>query len=188
MRVPTMGLTIILPIIVVILVKYAHRTFAPSSGVRVFTLPTAVKSASARICGTNDRHRATGRILGSNAQRRDLLPIRWSQLSMTVARCGSQKDSWQMNNQVERWKKNSKSEPRISWLDRSELIAHLIRPTEVVCDLGAGAQTLRRFLPASVGYIPVDCVDEQPGTWLADSTANSTPKSTIQRDHLHRSR
>ena len=56
-----MGLTIILPIIVVIPVKYAHRTFAPSSGVRVFTLPTAVKSASARICGTKDRHRATGR-------------------------------------------------------------------------------------------------------------------------------
>ena len=45
----------------VIPVKSAHRTFAPSSGVRVFTLPTAVKSASARICGTKDRHRATGR-------------------------------------------------------------------------------------------------------------------------------
>ena len=79
-----------------------------------------------------------------------------------------------MNNQVERWKKNSKSEPRISWLDRSELIAQLIRPTDVVCDLGAGAQTLRRFLPASVGYIPVDCVDEQPGTWLADFNGEFT--------------
>ena len=56
-----MGLTIILPIIVVIPVKYAHRTFAPSSGVRVFTLPTAVKCASVRICGTKDCHRATGR-------------------------------------------------------------------------------------------------------------------------------
>jgi hypothetical protein len=56
-----MGLTIILPIIVVIPVKSAHRTFEPSSGVRVFTLPTAVKCASVRICGTKDRHRATGR-------------------------------------------------------------------------------------------------------------------------------
>ena len=79
-----------------------------------------------------------------------------------------------MNNQVERWKSNSKSEPRISWLDRSELVAHLIRPTDVICDLGAGAQTLRRFLPASVGYIPVDCVDEQPGTWLADFNGEFT--------------
>ena len=56
-----MGLTIILPIIVAIPVKSAHRTFEPSSGVRVFTRPTAVKSASARICGMKDRHRATGR-------------------------------------------------------------------------------------------------------------------------------
>ena len=79
-----------------------------------------------------------------------------------------------MKNQVERWKKNAKSEPRISWLDRSELIAHLIRPTDFVCDLGAGAQTLKRFLPASVGYIPVDCVDEQPGTWLADLNGEFT--------------
>jgi hypothetical protein len=69
---------------------------------------------------------------------------------------------------IEHWRANARSAPRITWLDRSEVVAHFIRPGDIVCDLGAGAQTLRLFLPASVGYIPVDCVNEHPGTWLAD--------------------
>jgi hypothetical protein len=75
---------------------------------------------------------------------------------------------------IELWQENARSPPRISWLDRSELVAHFIRPGDIVCDLGAGAQTLRRFLPASVGYIPVDCVGEQPGTWIADFNGEFT--------------
>lgn len=58
--------------------------------------------------------------------------------------------------------------PRISWLDRSEIAARFIRPGDTVLDLGCGAQTLRRFLPASVGYIPVDRVKLHPDTWVAD--------------------
>jgi hypothetical protein len=67
-----------------------------------------------------------------------------------------------------RWTLVARSEPRISWLDRAELVSHLLRPTDTVCDLGSGAQTLRRFLPASTGYIPVDLVKEHPDTWVTD--------------------
>lgn len=73
---------------------------------------------------------------------------------------------------TQHWRETAKAEPAISWQHRSELIAHLIRPNDVVCDLGAGAQTLRRYLPSSVGYIPVDCVMEHPDTWLADFNAD----------------
>lgn len=75
---------------------------------------------------------------------------------------------------VGRWQHNAKLEPRITWLHRSEIVAHFIRPNDVVCDLGAGAQTLRRFLPKSVGYIPVDCVKEHCDTWVADFNGDFT--------------
>jgi hypothetical protein len=68
----------------------------------------------------------------------------------------------------EHWRRSAQSQPRITWLDRSEIASRFIRPGDVVLDLGAGAQTLRRFLPPSVGYVPVDCVDAYPDTWVAD--------------------
>ncbi|MFN3744841.1 MAG: hypothetical protein ACK4TL_09060, partial [Hyphomicrobiaceae bacterium] len=81
-----------------------------------------------------------------------------------------------MATDKEHWRETAKSEPRISWQHRSELIAHLIRPHDAVCDLGSGAQTLRRYLPTSVRYIPVDCVKEHPDTWVTDfNTAFSLP-------------
>jgi len=43
-----------------------------------------------------------------------------------------------------------------------------VRQGDVVCDLGAGAQPLKSFLPDGTKYIPVDCVDTLPGTHLAD--------------------
>jgi hypothetical protein len=74
-------------------------------------------------------------------------------------------------NDEKHWRHNAQSEPRISWLDRSEIASRFIRPGDVVLDLGSGAQTLRRFLPGSVGYIPVDCVKSHPDTWVADFDA-----------------
>lgn len=73
-----------------------------------------------------------------------------------------------------RWDKVIREEPGSNWNTRSELVAHLIRPDDVVCDLGAGAQPLRRFLPSSVGYIPVDCVKVYPDTHVADFNADFT--------------
>jgi hypothetical protein len=51
---------------------------------------------------------------------------------------------------------------------RAELASLFIRPGDVVCDLGAGAQPLKSFLPRNTGYIPVDCVGTIPGTHIAD--------------------
>jgi hypothetical protein len=75
---------------------------------------------------------------------------------------------------VAHWQKVARVAPRISWLDRTEAIAHLIRENDVVCDLGCGAQALREFLPPTAKYIPVDCVKEHPDTWVADFDADYT--------------
>jgi hypothetical protein len=61
-----------------------------------------------------------------------------------------------------------KKPPSITWLDRSEIAAHFIRPSDQVCDLGAGAQTLRRFLPDTVTYYPVDRCQHHEDTWITD--------------------
>jgi hypothetical protein len=56
----------------------------------------------------------------------------------------------------------------ISWQDRSAIASYFIRSGDVVCDLGAGAATLRRFLPEDVEYHPVDIRPNTPDTWVAD--------------------
>jgi len=58
--------------------------------------------------------------------------------------------------------------PRKSFSDRSELASLFVRPGDLVCDLGAGAQQLRKFLPANTKYLAVDGVAALPGTHLAD--------------------
>ncbi|MBT3070667.1 class I SAM-dependent methyltransferase [Rhodomicrobium sp. Az07] len=60
------------------------------------------------------------------------------------------------------------SRHRQSWHDRSIFAARLLRAGDVVCDLGAGSQSFKQVLPAGVGYVPVDCVDAIPGTYVAD--------------------
>ena len=51
-----------------------------------------------------------------------------------------------------------------------------------MCDLGAGAQPLRRHLPQGVKYLPVDCVDTLPGTHLADF---NSPDFTLPADDFN---
>jgi hypothetical protein len=55
-----------------------------------------------------------------------------------------------------------------SFAIRAELASLFVRPGDVVCDLGAGAQPLKSFLPRNTEYIPVDCVDTIAGTHIAD--------------------
>jgi O-methyltransferase len=55
-----------------------------------------------------------------------------------------------------------------AWEARAQAISHFIRPTDVVLDLGAGDQKLRKYLPASCEYLPVDCVNERPNTFVVD--------------------
>jgi hypothetical protein len=66
------------------------------------------------------------------------------------------------------WRKVAQNQPPDDWLLRSELASYFIRPDDVVCDLGAGAQAIRSLLPPTTGYIAVDCVQEHEGTFFAD--------------------
>lgn len=69
---------------------------------------------------------------------------------------------------LESWRGVASATAKASWRDRSELASLFIRPGDTVCDLGAGAQPLKAYLPAGAGYLPVDCVDVIPGTHVAD--------------------
>jgi hypothetical protein len=69
------------------------------------------------------------------------------------------------------WRSVASGEAKASWRDRAQLAAAFLRPGDIVCDLGAGSQPLRGFLPEGSKYIPVDCVDTLPGTHLADFDA-----------------
>jgi hypothetical protein len=74
------------------------------------------------------------------------------------------------------WRKVASKDAKEGWQDRAQLAAAFLRPGDAVCDLGAGAQPLRSFLPEGSKYIPVDCVDALPGTYLADF---NTPDFTL---------
>ena len=54
------------------------------------------------------------------------------------------------------------------WAPRTAIAAKYIRAGESVCDLGAGDQTLRKMLSARCSYLPVDCVNVHPGTFVVD--------------------
>jgi hypothetical protein len=72
---------------------------------------------------------------------------------------------------LEGWRSVASKDVKECWRDRAQLAAAFLRPGDIVCDLGAGAQPLRSFLPEGAQYIPVDCVDTLPGTYLADFNA-----------------
>jgi hypothetical protein len=67
-----------------------------------------------------------------------------------------------------RWNKLASAPMTNSFANRAELASLFIRPGDVVCDLGAGAQPLKAFLPEGAAYVAVDCVDTIPGTHVAD--------------------
>ncbi len=55
-----------------------------------------------------------------------------------------------------------------NWEWRSNIIAKFLRPNDIVIDIGAGDQKLRKYLPDGCMYHPIDCVDDLPGTFLVD--------------------
>jgi len=71
---------------------------------------------------------------------------------------------------IEQWRQNALSSDH-RWLKRAQTIVTFIEPGDVVLDLGAGDQKLRTLLPAGCRYIPVDCVDELPDTFVVDFNA-----------------
>jgi hypothetical protein len=66
------------------------------------------------------------------------------------------------------WERVASTVAKGSWQDRAALACMFLRAGDIVCDLGAGSQPLKNYLPEGVGYLAVDCVDVIPGTHLAD--------------------
>lgn len=66
------------------------------------------------------------------------------------------------------WDQVAATDAKQCWQDRAQLAATFLRCGDSVCDLGAGSQPLKSFLPEGSHYIPVDCVDTIPGTHVAD--------------------
>ena len=83
---------------------------------------------------------------------------------------------------LDSWKNVASKDAKGAWQDRAQLAAAFLRPGDNVCDLGAGAQPLRAFLPDGSKYIPVDCVDTLPGTYLADF---NTPDFTLPAEDFN---
>jgi hypothetical protein len=69
---------------------------------------------------------------------------------------------------LQHWEGVASEHAKGAWRDRAQLAATFIRSGDVVCDLGAGSQPLRLFLPEGAKYLAVDCVDTIPGTHVAD--------------------
>ena len=80
-----------------------------------------------------------------------------------------------------RWTVNAVTEP--SWEARVRLIASLIPQGSAVLDVGAGARTLARYLPAGATYQAVDVV-EGPETIRADFNALEVPELSRAYDYV----
>lgn len=74
---------------------------------------------------------------------------------------------------VSRWSRNAGEKP--VWDERNRIVAALISPGSTVLDIGAGAMTLARHLPAGCEYQPMDVVAGNPQTWLVDFNAGRIP-------------
>ncbi len=85
------------------------------------------------------------------------------------------------NIDLERWRRVVSEEAKEDWHDRARLAAAFLRPGDIVCDLGAGSQPLKNHLPEGAKYIPVDCVDTLPGTYVADF---NSPDFTLPAEHF----
>jgi hypothetical protein len=81
---------------------------------------------------------------------------------------GAESDLASIITDFHRWTKLASKPMTTSFADRAELASLFVRPGDKVCDLGAGAQPLKVFLPDGVSYCAVDCVDTIPGTHVAD--------------------
>jgi len=78
-----------------------------------------------------------------------------------------------------RWEKNAKEKP--SWDERNVVLARHIPEKSRVLDLGAGAQTLRRYL-STCEYVPCDLVKSTPDCIVCDFNAGQYPKADRRFD------
>jgi hypothetical protein len=65
------------------------------------------------------------------------------------------------------WQNNAVTQ-QPKWENIAKIISHFIRHTDSVLDLGAGDRKLKKYIPESCNYIPVDCTGALPGTYIVD--------------------
>jgi hypothetical protein len=78
-----------------------------------------------------------------------------------------------------RWQRNASETP--SWDERNVRIAALIPDNCSVLDLGAGAQTIRRYLKPNCRYQPCDLVKSSPDVLVCDFNRGRFPQLNGER-------
>lgn len=75
---------------------------------------------------------------------------------------------------MERWAELKAPEAE-EWSPRSALAAKLLTGCRAVADLGCGTMPLRGYLPSGVRYIPIDALDRDADTIVADLNKDPVP-------------
>lgn len=83
---------------------------------------------------------------------------------------------------IDRWNRVKSEQP--SWDGRNMLIADHVAPNSSVLDVGAGAMTLKSYLPAGCTYQPVDVVLGCTDTLLANFNTRSIPVIPARYDYV----
>ena len=83
---------------------------------------------------------------------------------------------------IDRWNRVKSEKP--SWDSRNRLIADHVAPNSSVLDVGAGAMTLKNYLPPGCTYQPVDVVLGCADTLLANFNTQSIPVITVRYDYV----
>ena len=78
---------------------------------------------------------------------------------------------------ISRWRQDNSLHP--SWEDRVEVMVSRIEPGSRILDIGAGAQSMRRHLPANCDYLPLDVVGRTPDTIVCDLNKGSLPSLRV---------
>jgi hypothetical protein len=84
---------------------------------------------------------------------------------------------------VRRWKKAAR-EKEPCWDERNRIIATLIPEASSVVDLGAGAQTLKRYLKSGCEYQPCDIVKSSPDIIVCDFNSGIYPSLSRRYDYV----
>jgi len=74
---------------------------------------------------------------------------------------------------IDRWTKNATVPP--TWDARNQLMASFVAPGSSVVDVGAGAMSLKGYLPAGCTYQPVDVVQGAPETRIVNFNTRVVP-------------
>jgi len=88
-----------------------------------------------------------------------------------------------LKTDVRKWQSVAKAGPP-TWDERNMIIARHIPPGSSVLDLGAGAQTLRNYLPAGCTYQPCDVVANTPDVIYCDFNRGIYPQPQTRCDYV----